>query len=84
MSTAILTVFRDLIRLVTGSVRAVGSFVVQHFATQAPPAAHTGRPRPADLLVGRVGQEEYQADQERLALADASAHPLHVPPLPRR
>ncbi|WP_328316123.1 hypothetical protein [Streptomyces sp. NBC_00388] len=84
MSTAILTVFRHLIRLVTGSVRAVGSYVAQRFATQRASAQDIGHPRPADLLAGRVGQAEYQADQEQLAVADASAHPLHVPPLPRR
>lgn len=84
MSTAILTVFRHLIRLVTGSARAVGSYVARHFTDQQPSAPHPRRPGPADLLAGRVGQAEYQADQERLALADASAHPLHVPPLPRR
>ncbi|WP_405748790.1 hypothetical protein OG372_02810 [Streptomyces sp. NBC_01020] len=84
MSTAILTVFRHLIRLVTGSARAIGSYVAQRFGPQRPPAEHPRHPRPADLLAGRVEQADYQADQERLALADASAHPLHVPPLPRR
>ncbi|MFE2378385.1 hypothetical protein [Streptomyces sp. NPDC059398] len=84
MSTAILSVFRQLIQLVTGAATAVGRYVAQHFSTRRPPAEHAGRPRPADLLSGRIGQAEYQADQERLALADESAHPLHVPSLPRR
>ncbi|WP_405782940.1 hypothetical protein [Streptomyces sp. NBC_00859] len=84
MSTAILTVFRQLIRLVTDSARAVGRHVARRFETGRSPAEHSRRPRPADLLAGRIEQAEYQADQERLALADASAHPLRVPPLPKR